>query len=98
MQRFVSALANYHAECRQVLEPTRNLFPIEVDLSQVAVKYNTSGQLPDDDDEEDEEEVAEEAEDPMDVPILDLGPSLPGADAQARSSAANDLDSLLGNF
>lgn len=35
LQRFVSAMARYHVDCKESLEPTRNLFPIEVDLSQV---------------------------------------------------------------
>lgn len=52
LQRFVTAFSRYHTDCRQVLEPTRNLFPIEVDLSQVAVKYNTTGRLPDADDDD----------------------------------------------
>lgn len=53
----MTAFSRYHTDCRQVLEPTRNLFPIEVDLSQVAVKYNTTGRLPDADDDEDQADV-----------------------------------------
>lgn len=60
LQRFVQAMSRYHTECREVLQPTRNLFPIEVDLSQVAVKYNPTGQLPPDEDDEEEEEADRE--------------------------------------
>ncbi|KHN87006.1 hypothetical protein Tcan_04312 [Toxocara canis] len=44
-----------HAECKQILETTNGLFPIEVDLAQIAHKYNTSGRLSED------EEVPDEA-------------------------------------
>lgn len=50
LQRLVKALSQYHTDCHVILEPTRNLFPIEVDLSQVSVKYNTTGQLPPEED------------------------------------------------
>uniref|UniRef100_A0A915I812 Uncharacterized protein n=1 Tax=Romanomermis culicivorax TaxID=13658 RepID=A0A915I812_ROMCU len=58
LQRLVKALSAYHTDCKSVLEPTRNLFPIEVDLSQVAVKYNTTGQLPPDEDDGEESAAA----------------------------------------
>lgn len=35
LQRFVNGMSKYHEECKLTIEPTRNLFPIEVDLSQV---------------------------------------------------------------
>ena len=35
LQRFVTVMARYHADSKQTIEPTKGLFPIEVDLSQV---------------------------------------------------------------
>jgi hypothetical protein len=78
LQRYVMLMARYHQDSAEVLEPTRNLFPIEVDLSQVwesvrrchmclhlymrtqvAVKYNTTGQLPPADEDDEGEEAIE---------------------------------------
>ena len=56
LQKYVMLMAKYHAQSHAALQPTGDLFPIEVDLSQVAVKYNTTGQLPADEDDEDEAE------------------------------------------
>lgn len=103
LQRLVKALSTYHTDCKSVLEPTRNLFPIEVDLSQVAVKYNTTGQLPPDEDfdQEDDQETgdqnargidfsAREAKEDDDQPILDLG-----TPSSSTAFPSNDLDDLL---
>ena len=35
LQRFVTVMARYHADSKQTIEPTKGLFPIDVDLSQV---------------------------------------------------------------
>uniref|UniRef100_A0A914WT70 PRKCA-binding protein n=1 Tax=Plectus sambesii TaxID=2011161 RepID=A0A914WT70_9BILA len=98
LQRFVAAMARFHVDCKESLEPTRNLFPIEVDLSQVAVKYNTTGQLPTDEDLDEEElEIAEEATiGNGDESLLDLGSDL-NANANADMHAGvNNLNDLLG--
>lgn len=39
LQRFVQVMSKYHEECKEMMEPTRNLFPIEVDLSQVKKSF-----------------------------------------------------------
>ncbi|VDK28553.1 unnamed protein product [Anisakis simplex] len=44
-------MMNTHSECRNILEGTNGLFPIEVDLAQIAHKYNTSGRLSEDDED-----------------------------------------------
>ncbi|KRZ23305.1 PRKCA-binding protein, partial [Trichinella pseudospiralis] len=58
LHRFVSVISQYHSECQVQMEPMRNLFPIEVDLSLVAFDYNPSGQLPPDGEDEEENEIA----------------------------------------
>ncbi|KAL1230288.1 PRKCA-binding protein [Trichinella spiralis] len=58
LHRFVSVISQYHSECQAQMEPMRNLFPIEVDLSLVAFDYNPSGQLPPDGEDEEENEIA----------------------------------------
>ncbi|KRZ51438.1 PRKCA-binding protein [Trichinella nativa] len=60
LHRFVSVISQYHSECQAQMEPMRNLFPIEVDLSLVAFDYNPSGQLPPDGEDEEENEIAHE--------------------------------------
>ncbi|XP_076460143.1 PRKCA-binding protein-like isoform X2 [Babylonia areolata] len=61
LQKFVSAMSRYHAECRGVMARAV-VFPIEVDLTRGTFTYNTSGQVihDDDDDEEEEGEVEKE--------------------------------------
>ncbi|VDP30370.1 unnamed protein product [Soboliphyme baturini] len=61
LQLFVNAIAKFHVACKNVLQPTRNLFPIEVDISQVGYKYNTTGQLMADGEEDGDQDEGDEA-------------------------------------
>ncbi|KFD54820.1 hypothetical protein M513_04254 [Trichuris suis] len=78
LHRFVTAIEKYHSGCKEDMEPTRNLFPIDVDLSLIAFDYNPSGQLPADgeEDEEEEKELEEQQRRVVDeIACIDLGPS-----------------------
>lgn len=44
LQKFAAGLAEYHANCRDLLA-SATLFPVEVDLSQSAFQYKTGSQL-----------------------------------------------------
>ncbi|EFO27248.1 hypothetical protein LOAG_01230 [Loa loa] len=52
LSSFVKATMETHAECRDAISEANGLFPIDIDLEQIVHRYNTSGQL----DEEEEEE------------------------------------------
>uniref|UniRef100_A0A915CGR9 PRKCA-binding protein n=1 Tax=Parascaris univalens TaxID=6257 RepID=A0A915CGR9_PARUN len=57
LSNFVKAMMDSHRACKEILETTNGLFPVEVDLAQIAHKYNTSGRLSED---EDVAEIADE--------------------------------------
>uniref|UniRef100_A0A0M3IAY8 PRKCA-binding protein n=1 Tax=Ascaris lumbricoides TaxID=6252 RepID=A0A0M3IAY8_ASCLU len=50
LSNFVKAMMDSHIVCKEILETTNGLFPVEVDLAQIAHKYNTSGRLSEDED------------------------------------------------
>ena len=89
-------MSRYHQDCKDVLEPTRNLFPIEVDLSQVAVKYNTTGQLPPDEEEEENEGEDEFPVGEINGPSGDADDSLLDLSGERQQEPKGDVDLLSG--
>ncbi|XP_070579307.1 PRKCA-binding protein-like isoform X2 [Ptychodera flava] len=58
LQRFVSAMSNYHEDCHKQMKDA-DVFPIEVDLLRTTFNYDKSNEFNDQDDEE-EEEISEQ--------------------------------------
>lgn len=84
LQKFVSAIAQFHTRCYEVMKDT-TVFPIEVNLSEQTFNYNPSGQINDGLDEEGEDVAALDLTAPA-AANLDLA-----APATAAHSAINDL-------
>lgn len=50
LSSFVKIMLDTYKECKISLESSNGLFPLDVDLNQIAQKYNTSGRLTEDED------------------------------------------------
>lgn len=50
LSNFVKAMMIAHSECRNAVANANGLFPIDIDLTQIAQRYNTSGRLISEDD------------------------------------------------
>ncbi|CAG9540658.1 unnamed protein product [Cercopithifilaria johnstoni] len=70
LSKFVKAIMETHAECRDAISSANELFPIDIDLEQIVHRYNTSGRL--DEEEEEENDTMRIVEESKSDDLLDL--------------------------